>query len=167
MWTSLPRTLYEWSNHDKYLVVALQLLGNSWSCYKNNCITKWWSPALNFSIYTWFLDTILHVLRKMLRTVFNILFIILKSSLSFSTHMEISNSLSQILNSIQLIHSEHTVIQTLLYPINSNKGIRNRLLIHSLIWATYRIEFYFYLTWDSHIGISNLEDAFTARLQYI
>ena len=69
----------------------------------------------------------------MLRTVFNILFIILKSSLSFSTHMEISNSLSQILNSIQLIHSEHTVIQTLLYPINSNKGIRNRLLIHSLI----------------------------------
>ena len=32
----------------------LQLLGTSYSCYNNKCITKLWSPALTFSIYTYF-----------------------------------------------------------------------------------------------------------------
>ena len=35
---------------DNYLVVVLQLLGTSFLCYKNNCITKLWAPALTFSI---------------------------------------------------------------------------------------------------------------------
>ena len=37
---------------NKYLVVVLQLLGTSCSCYNNNYITKLWDPALTFSIYT-------------------------------------------------------------------------------------------------------------------
>ena len=39
---------------DKYLVVILQLIGTSYSCYNNNCITKFWAPVLNFSIHTRF-----------------------------------------------------------------------------------------------------------------
>ena len=42
------------SVYDKYLVVVLQLLGNSCSCCNNNCITKLWAPDLNLSIYKWF-----------------------------------------------------------------------------------------------------------------
>ena len=41
-------------NCDKYLLVVLQLIGNSCYCYNNNCITKLWAPAINLSIYTWF-----------------------------------------------------------------------------------------------------------------
>ena len=34
--------------------MVLKLLGNSCSCYNNNCINKMWAPALTFYIYTWF-----------------------------------------------------------------------------------------------------------------
>ena len=34
--------------------------------------------------------------------------------------MNISNSLSRFINSIQLSHSEHIVLQTLLYPVKLN-----------------------------------------------
>ena len=39
---------------DKYLVVVLQILGNSCSCYKKNFITKLWALCLTLSIYTCF-----------------------------------------------------------------------------------------------------------------
>ena len=39
---------------DTYLLVVLQLLVTSCSCYNNNCITKLWAPALTSSIYTLF-----------------------------------------------------------------------------------------------------------------
>ena len=62
------------------MVVMLQLLGNSCSCYNNNCITKFLSPDLNFSIYKWFLDIVFTIFY---RTVFNVLFIILNSNKYF------------------------------------------------------------------------------------
>ena len=39
---------------DKLMMVLLQPLGTPCSCYKNNCITKLLSPAITFSVYTWF-----------------------------------------------------------------------------------------------------------------
>ena len=43
---------YPNTTNDQYMVVMLQLIGTSCSCYKNNCKTKLWAPDLNFSIYT-------------------------------------------------------------------------------------------------------------------
>ena len=53
-------TLLEWSGigTDKYLVVVLQLLGTSCSCYKNNFITKFWDPDITSLLIHGFLDTI-------------------------------------------------------------------------------------------------------------
>ena len=36
------------------MLVVLQLIGFSCSCYNNNCKTKLLDPDINFSIYTWF-----------------------------------------------------------------------------------------------------------------
>ena len=46
-----PRTSSKWINHDKYLVVELQLLGTSFSCHNNNCTNKLLYPALTLSIW--------------------------------------------------------------------------------------------------------------------
>ena len=43
---------------DKLMMVLLQPLGTPCSCLKNNCITKLLSPAITFSVYTWFLGTV-------------------------------------------------------------------------------------------------------------
>ena len=46
LWTFPPRTSYEWSIHDEYMVV-LQILGNScW--YRDNFITKLWTHCSYF-----------------------------------------------------------------------------------------------------------------------
>ena len=36
------------------------MLGTLCPCYNNNCLTKLWYPAHNFSIYTWFLTLFSH-----------------------------------------------------------------------------------------------------------
>ena len=111
MWISVTMTSSEWSNYDKYLVMVLQPLQNSCSCYNIKCLTKFLISWYYFLfLYTFFL-TLFYI------TVFNVLFIILNSSSSFQTHINIPNPLIWILNSIQLILSERIVLQTLLYSI--------------------------------------------------
>ena len=67
--------LEEFSECDKYLVVVLQLLGTSCSCYKNICITKLWAPGFTFSIYNGIIDTVYG-------KIYCVIFIIINSSLS-------------------------------------------------------------------------------------
>ena len=94
MWHYLPRNYSEWRNYNKYLVVVLQLLGNSCSCYNINCITKLWAPALNLSIYTWFSW---HCFSLFSRTIFNVIFELnpqLNLVESFRTHISSDSSVS-------------------------------------------------------------------------
>ena len=95
----------------KYLVV-LKVLGTSYLCYNNIFISKLWDPSLSFSNYTWFLDTVLHVLITLICPVFNVLLSIL-NSLNIPTSF-----ILVFLESIQSSHSEHLVLQTLLCSFN-------------------------------------------------
>ena len=77
VWNCIPRTSSWYINHDKYLLLVLQLLGTSCSFYNNNCITNLWAP--DFLFMHDFLCTVLYVLITILRTVSNVLFIIINS----------------------------------------------------------------------------------------